>query len=156
MPKTPWLSTWSCIGRRIRFAGTYVVPLRGMAATGDGRAWGDVQTHSADYRPVHDRRADESAFDSGKNRTGGAQCRYGFTAPDGKILYDSDLQQIEMRTFAHLSRDPKLCQVFIEGARLVGDEKKLRDIHSMTASEMFGVSNSAVEGDQRQAGKAIR
>jgi DNA polymerase-1 len=85
----------------------------------------------------------------------GARCRHGFVAPEGKILYDADLAQIEARTFAHLSRDPKLCQIFIDSAKLHGDEKKLRDIHIITAAEMFSCSIPNVSKSQRQAAKAV-
>jgi DNA polymerase len=58
-----------------------------------------------------------------------------------------------MRTFGHLSGDEKLCGVFIRGAQLEGDEKKLYDVHSMTASEMFSRPIHDVEKWQRSAAK---
>jgi DNA polymerase-1 len=45
--------------------------------------------------------------------------------------------------------------VFIDGAKLRGDEKKLYDIHNRTASEMFGTPINQVEKWQRQSGKIV-
>jgi DNA polymerase I-like protein with 3'-5' exonuclease and polymerase domains len=134
--------------------GTYVEPLREMARTGDGRARVTFKI----TRQVTGRftTAEPMNLLSIPVRTElGKQCRYGFIAPDGKVLFDADLSQIEMRTFAHLSRDEKLCKVFIDGAKLRGDEKKLNDIHNRTASEMFGVPISRIKPYQRQSGKVV-
>jgi DNA polymerase-1 len=134
--------------------GTYVEPLREMARTGDGRARVTFKI----TRQVTGRftTAEPMNLLSIPVRTElGKQCRYGFIASDGEILYDSDMSQIEMRTFAHLSRDEKLCKVFIDGAKLRGDEKKLNDIHNRTASEMFGVPISRIKPHQRQSGKVV-
>jgi DNA polymerase-1 len=134
--------------------GTYVAKLRDMAATGDGRARVTFKI----TRQVTGRftTAEPMNLLSIPVRSKlGEQCRYGFVASPGKIMFDADLSQIEMRTFAHLSRDPKLCRVFIDGAKLRGDEKKLYDIHNRTASEMFGTPINQVEKWQRQSGKIV-
>jgi len=75
----------------------------------------------------------------------GSKCRDGFEAPPDKVLYDADMNQIELRLFAHESRDKNLCRAFIEGI----------DLHAMTASGMFGVGMNQVEKYQRQAGKIV-
>jgi DNA polymerase-1 len=85
----------------------------------------------------------------------GAQCRYGFIAPEGKIVHDADLSTVEMRTFAHLSRDKKLCEIFIKGHEARGDDKRNWDVHTRSAADMFGKPLSQIEPYQRQAGKVI-
>lgn len=121
--------------------GTYVEPLRRLAQIGDGR----VHTTLKITRVATGRFAAENPnlLAIPIRSKLGQRCRDGFVAPEGKILYDSDLGQIEMRTFAHLSRDEKLCQVIWDG----------KDIHTMTASEMFSRPEDQVEKFQRQAAK---
>lgn len=60
----------------------------------------------------------------------GLEIREGFVAEEGNYLGSWDLSQIEMRYMAHVSRDPLLCQFLREG----------RDVHSETASRIFGIS----------------
>ncbi len=55
--------------------------------------------------------------------------REGFIAPRGRRLAAWDLDQVEMRVMAHESQDKGLMDLFLSG----------RDIHSTTASQMFGV-----------------
>ena len=57
----------------------------------------------------------------------------------------ADYSQIELRIMAHLSKDDNLIGAFRDGA----------DIHSATASEVFGVSLSQVSEENRRAAKAI-
>jgi uracil-DNA glycosylase family 4 len=59
----------------------------------------------------------------------GKKIRRGFIAEPGHLLGSCDQDQIEMRVMAHLSRDVQLCKLFNEG----------RDVHSDTASRIFGV-----------------
>ncbi len=66
----------------------------------------------------------------------GRQIRAGFVAPEGRILGDWDLDQIEMRIMAHESRDEELCRLFIEG----------QDIHSQTAAKIFSVPLHDIAG----------
>jgi DNA polymerase-1 len=56
-----------------------------------------------------------------------------------------DYSQIELRILAHISEDPGLCRAFAEGL----------DIHAATAAEVFGVSLSQVDSEQRRAAKAV-
>lgn len=75
----------------------------------------------------------------------GASCRDGFVAPTGKIMFDADLGQIEFRTFTHLSGDRRLRETICAG----------KDIHILTASKTFSVTEDNVEKWQRQAAKAV-
>lgn len=65
----------------------------------------------------------------------GKLVRDGFICPPGYVLGAWDLSQIEMRYMAHVSRDPLLCERFINNA----------DIHSETAATIFGVPLAEVD-----------
>ncbi len=75
----------------------------------------------------------------------GRRIRQAFEAPNGYQLISADYSQIELRVIAHLSKDEGLLKAFKEG----------QDIHSSTASEVFGVDLQEVEPDQRRGAKAI-
>ena len=75
----------------------------------------------------------------------GRRIRQAFEAPSGYQLISADYSQIELRVIAHLSKDEGLLKAFKEG----------QDIHSSTASEVFGVGLKEVEPDQRRSAKAI-
>ncbi|WKY45853.1 DNA polymerase I [Eubacteriaceae bacterium ES2] len=62
-----------------------------------------------------------------------------------RILVDADYSQIELRVLAHLSGDENLIDAFI----------KEQDIHTRTASEIFGVPLNEVNRIQRGQAKAI-
>jgi len=57
----------------------------------------------------------------------------------------ADYSQIELRVLAHISGDETLIEAFQKG----------RDIHTQTASEVFGVPLDQVTESQRSAAKAI-
>ncbi|MEO7726566.1 MAG: DNA polymerase, partial [Burkholderiales bacterium] len=75
----------------------------------------------------------------------GRRIRQAFVAPPGSVILAADYSQIELRIMAHLSQDPALLRAFREG----------RDIHSATASEVFGVALESVDANHRRAAKAI-
>lgn len=64
--------------------------------------------------------------------------------PD-RVLVDADYSQIELRVLAHLSGDESLIDAFA----------KEQDIHTRTASEIFGVALDEVTRTQRGQAKAI-
>ncbi|WP_258871308.1 DNA polymerase I, partial [Halobacillus trueperi] len=61
------------------------------------------------------------------------------------VMFASDYSQIELRVLAHIAQDEKLMQAFKEG----------EDIHTQTASEVFGVSRSDVTSEMRRQAKAV-
>lgn len=126
--------------------GTYVVPLRKLCQIGDGR----VRANFRITRVVSGRlsTSDPNLLAIPIRSELGKEVREGFVAPDGYILGDWDLDQIEMRVEAHESRDENMCRIFNEGKY---------DIHSMTAAEMFGVSVNNIDKKdyRRQAGKIV-
>ena len=77
----------------------------------------------------------------------GRQVRKAFVAQDSPdwLLFSADYSQIELRVLAHLSQDPGLLEAFRRG----------EDIHSSTASLMFGVPINEVTSDNRRIAKVL-
>ena len=75
----------------------------------------------------------------------GRKIRAAFVPRKGWDLLAADYSQIELRVLAHCSRDP------IMVAGFVADQ----DIHTRTASEVFGVAPAEVGTDLRRQAKAI-
>lgn len=76
----------------------------------------------------------------------GREMRRMFIAADEEhILLDADYSQIELRVLAHISEDERLIQAFLD------DE----DIHTITASQVFGVSPDLVSSEMRRSAKAV-
>ncbi len=76
----------------------------------------------------------------------GRELRKMFTASDDEhILVDADYSQIELRVLAHIADDEKMIQAFLSG----------EDIHTVTASQVFGVSTDEVTSAQRSDAKAV-
>ena len=61
------------------------------------------------------------------------------------VLIDADYSQIELRLLAHISRDENMTEAFLNGS----------DIHTMTASTVFGVSTDMVTPELRKRAKAV-
>ncbi|MBR3847690.1 MAG: DNA polymerase I [Oscillospiraceae bacterium] len=64
---------------------------------------------------------------------------------DEYVLIDADYSQIELRVLAHITNDAEMCRAFTEGA----------DIHTETASHVFGVPASEVTAEMRSVSKAV-
>mgnify|MGYP003759977037 CR=1 FL=1 len=75
----------------------------------------------------------------------GRKIRKAFVAKEDYFLVDADYSQIELRVLAHISKDPKLIEAF------VNDE----DIHRKTASEVFNVPKDEVTPLMRSNAKAV-
>ncbi|MDO5080805.1 DNA polymerase I [Buchananella hordeovulneris] len=76
----------------------------------------------------------------------GRAIRSAFVAGDGgECLLTADYSQIEMRILAHLTEDPGLIEAFHSG----------EDLHSYTASRVFGGTPDAVTPQQRSRIKAM-
>lgn len=75
----------------------------------------------------------------------GKRIRQAFIAPDGCEIVSADYSQIELRILAHLSGDKNLISAFLSG----------EDIHSRTASDIFGVFPAMVNADMRRQAKVI-
>jgi len=76
----------------------------------------------------------------------GEKIRKAVKAQDnGNILLSADYSQIELRILAHLSQDPVLTEAY----------RNEKDIHSLTASKIFGVPIEDVDTEMRRVGKTI-
>ncbi len=75
----------------------------------------------------------------------GAEIRKMFVPKPGYVLVDADYSQIELRVLAHIADDKKMQQAFVEG----------QDIHTVTASQVFGVQPEQVTALQRRHAKAV-
>ncbi len=75
----------------------------------------------------------------------GRRVREAFIAPEGCSIVSADYSQIELRIMAHLSQDESLLKAFREGV----------DVHSHTASEVFGIATDEVTNEQRRYAKVI-
>lgn len=75
----------------------------------------------------------------------GRRIRQAFIAPEGFMLLSGDYSQIDLRVLAHLSQDPILISSFLK------DE----DIHSSTASQIFGVKIEEITPEMRRIAKTV-
>ncbi|MCQ2501129.1 MAG: DNA polymerase I [Lachnospiraceae bacterium] len=75
----------------------------------------------------------------------GRQIRKVFVAKEGCVLIDADYSQIELRILAHMSGDQKLISAYNEA----------KDIHRITASQVFHVPFDEVTPLQRRNAKAV-
>ncbi|CAG0990032.1 DNA polymerase I [Geobacteraceae bacterium] len=75
----------------------------------------------------------------------GRRIRRAFIAEEGHVLLSADYSQIELRVLAHLSEDRVFCDAFAR------DE----DIHTRTASEVFGLFPEMVTPEMRRQAKTI-
>ena len=75
----------------------------------------------------------------------GRMIRNAFVAPKGQKLLSIDYSQIELRIMAHLSKDKGMISAFQNG----------EDIHSATATEVFGNPGEAASEEDRRSAKAI-
>jgi DNA polymerase-1 len=75
----------------------------------------------------------------------GKRIRQAFIAAPDSLLISADYSQIELRVLAHLSEDEALIDAF----------SSEEDIHSRTASDIFGVFPQMVNADMRRQAKVI-
>jgi len=75
----------------------------------------------------------------------GREIRAAFTAESGHVLLAADYSQIELRLLAHFSKDPLLVEAYRRGD----------DIHTLTASQVFGVPPLMVTPDHRRQAKVV-
>lgn len=75
----------------------------------------------------------------------GRELRKLFTASAGNVLIDADYSQIELRLLAHFSGCKELIAAYCEG----------KDIHAITASQVFETPLEKVTPDMRRNAKAV-
>jgi DNA polymerase-1 len=75
----------------------------------------------------------------------GREIRAAFTSAPGTQLLSADYSQIELRLLAHFSGDPLLVHAY----------QNNEDIHTLTASEVFGVPAAEMDKVTRNRAKAV-
>ena len=75
----------------------------------------------------------------------GRRIREAFIARDGYKLISADYSQIELRLMAHAANETEMIKAFNENV----------DIHSQTASKVFGIPIEDLDSDIRRSAKAI-
>jgi DNA polymerase-1 len=75
----------------------------------------------------------------------GREIRAAFIAAPGTQLLSADYSQIELRLLAHFSGDPLLTRAY----------QNNEDIHTLTASEVFGVPAAGMDKQTRNRAKAV-
>jgi DNA polymerase I len=75
----------------------------------------------------------------------GREIRAAFIAEPGHVLLAADYSQIELRLLAHFSGDKLLVEAYRAG----------EDIHTLTASQVFGVPPLMVNAEHRRRAKAV-
>jgi DNA polymerase-1 len=75
----------------------------------------------------------------------GREIRKAFIAEPGASLLSADYSQIELRILAHMSADPALIETF----------QRNEDVHTRTASEIFGLDPTEVTSEMRRKAKAV-
>jgi DNA polymerase-1 len=75
----------------------------------------------------------------------GREIRAAFIAEPGNVLLAADYSQIELRLLAHFSKDKLLVEAF----------RREDDIHTLTASQVFGVPPLMVTPDHRRQAKVV-
>jgi DNA polymerase-1 len=75
----------------------------------------------------------------------GREIRAAFVAAPGTQLLSADYSQIELRLLAHFSGDPLLVRAYQQN----------EDIHTLTASEVFGVPAATMDKETRNRAKAV-
>ena len=75
----------------------------------------------------------------------GREIRAAFIAEPGFVLLSADYSQIELRLLAHYSGDKLLVEAY----------RSEQDIHTLTASQVFGVPPLMIEAEHRRRAKAV-
>jgi DNA polymerase-1 len=75
----------------------------------------------------------------------GREIRAAFVAAPGHVLLAADYSQIELRLLAHYSRDRLLVEAYRRGD----------DVHTLTASQVFGVPPLMVTAEHRRQAKVV-
>jgi DNA polymerase I len=75
----------------------------------------------------------------------GREIRAAFIAAPGNLLMSADYSQIELRLMAHFSEDPLLVDAYRTG----------KDIHTLTAAEVFEVDATTMDKETRNRAKAV-
>ncbi|MBI2123673.1 MAG: hypothetical protein HYU04_00250 [Candidatus Wildermuthbacteria bacterium] len=121
---------------------TYVVPLP-LLADKEGR----IHTHFEQFGAETGRLSSASPNLQNIPLQGdwGKKVRGGFVSAPGSQLVSFDYSQMELRVAAHIAKEEKMQKIFQED----------KDIHRMTAAEVFGIAADQVSDEMRYRAKAL-
>ncbi|OHA67416.1 MAG: hypothetical protein A3C82_02240, partial [Candidatus Wildermuthbacteria bacterium RIFCSPHIGHO2_02_FULL_47_12] len=121
---------------------TYVAPLP-LLADKEGR----IHTHFEQFGAETGRlsSANPNLQNIPLQGSWGKKVRGGFVAAPGYQLVSCDYSQMELRLAAHIAKEEKMQKIFQEN----------KDIHRMTASEVFGIPAQEVSDEMRYRAKAL-
>jgi DNA polymerase-1 len=121
---------------------TYVDTLAGMADSHGRLHTSFIQTGTATGRLSS---RDPNLQNIPIRDEAGRRIREAFVSREGCVLISADYSQIELVILAHLSQDKNLVEAFNEG----------KDVHTKTASLIFGINENKVDASQRRIAKII-
>lgn len=127
----------------MKIASTYVEPLLALARAGKGT----IHTHYLQTGAATGRLASEkpNLQNVPQESKWSKELRSAFVARNGTSFVSFDYSQLELRLLAHLSGDEKLKRVFRDG----------KDVHTLTASQVFNVPEASVTPALRRIGKTL-
>ncbi len=129
--------------QRAKLKSTYLDALPNLVSTIDGRV--HTSYHQASTNTGRISSTDPNLQNIPVRTEMGKRVRQGFVAPDGRRLISADYSQIELRILGYLAQDPGLIDAFSHG----------EDIHTRTATEIFGVLPLEVDDAMRSKAKAV-
>jgi DNA polymerase-1 len=126
-----------------KLKGTYVDALPALINAKTGRVHASFnQTVAATGRLSS---SDPNLQNIPVRREQGRQIRQAFLPEEGWKLITADYSQIELRLLAHFSRDEALTTAFTQN----------RDVHTLVASQIYQVAESAVSEEMRRTAKTV-
>jgi DNA polymerase-1 len=127
-----------------KLKGTYVDALPGLVNPRTGRV--HASFHQAVAATGRLSSSDPNLQNIPIRTEAGREIRSAFLpGHDGWLLLAADYSQIELRVLAHYSQDATLCEAFAK------DE----DIHTLVASQVYGVGLDQVTREMRRSAKAV-
>ena len=139
-PLVPVVEEWRELTKLLN---TYLLPLPELIAERDGRlhttinqavaATGRLSTTNPNLQSIPVR------------TELGRRIRSAFVAADGTRLLSADYSQVELRILAHVSGEPVLREAFARN----------EDIHTATASQVFGIPPAELTRGQRDTAKMV-
>jgi DNA polymerase-1 len=127
-----------------KLEGTYVAPLPSLVSAKTGRL--HASFHQAVAATGRLSSSDPNLQNIPIRTEQGREIRKAFIAKDRHhVLITADYSQIELRILAHMSEDPALLEAF----------RTDQDVHTVVASQIFGVPLDKVTSEQRGRAKAV-
>lgn len=126
----------------VKNAGTYVKGIL-QRVDDDGRIRGDFLPHGTSTGRISSTNPNLQNIPDSSHT--GIEIRNGYIAPEGKLLFNADYSQLELRVAAHLSRDENFTQVYREG----------RDLHQEVVYALYGTNKEETTSYMRYLAKCM-